>query len=394
MLAKKMKPLVESSSVIREMFEEGKRRSEIYGAENVFDFSLGNPNLPPPEKIKKSIIEVLEEENPVLVHGYMNNSGYEDVRNKVAASIQKKYRLKLSGENIIMTVGAAGGLNVIFKTLLDPGDEVVTFAPYFGEYKSYAANYDGNLVVVPANKETFQPDLKELERRITAKTKIVIVNSPNNPSGVVYTEETIVELSNILEKKEMELGTSIYMLSDEPYRELVYGEVNVPYLPCYYHNAIVGYSYSKSLSLPGERIGYLVIPDSVDDGKNILSGANVANRVLGFVNAPSLIQRAVAKCLDLETDVKFYEKNRNALYEGLITIGYECVKPEGAFYLFMKAPIEDDVEFCKMAKEFNILMVPGTAFECTGYVRLSYCVAHDTILRALPKFKELFERCR
>lgn len=394
MLAKKMKPLVESSSVIREMFEEGKRRSEIYGAENVFDFSLGNPNLPPPEKIKKSIIEVLEEENPVLVHGYMNNSGYEDVRNKVAASIQKKYRLKLSGENIIMTVGAAGGLNVIFKTLLDPGDEVVTFAPYFGEYKSYAANYDGNLVVVPANKETFQPDLKELERRITAKTKIVIVNSPNNPSGVVYTEETIVELSNILEKKEMELGTSIYMLSDEPYRELVYGEVNVPYLPCYYHNAIVGYSYSKSLSLPGERIGYLVIPDSVDDGKNILSGANVANRVLGFVNAPSLIQRAVAKCLDLETDVKFYEKNRNALYEGLITIGYECVKPEGAFYLFMKAPIEDDVKFCKMAKEFNILMVPGTAFECTGYVRLSYCVAHDTILRALPKFKELFERCR
>ena len=390
MIAEKMKGMVAGSSAIRAMFEEGTRMAEQFGAENVYDFSLGNPNVPAPASVKKAIMELLEEEDPVVLHGYTNsNSGYADVRETVAASLNRRFGTSFEGKNIIMTVGAAGGLNVILKTLLNPGDEVITFAPYFGEYRSYVNNYDGVLVEISPDTDTFQPKLAEFEEKITPKTKAVIVNTPNNPTGVVYSENTIKKMAAVMEAKQKEYGTQIYLISDEPYRELVYDGAEVPYLTKYYDNTIVGYSYSKSLSLPGERIGYLVIPDEVADSQMVLSAANVATRILGFVNAPTLQQKVVAKCIDEETDISFYDRNRETLYNGLKDCGFSCIKPEGAFYLFVKSPVEDEKEFCAAAKKYHILMVPGSSFACPGYVRLAYCVSHETIVNALPKFKEL-----
>ncbi|MCF2555461.1 pyridoxal phosphate-dependent aminotransferase [Faecalicatena contorta] len=390
MIAEKMKNMVANSSAIRAMFEEGNRLAKIYGAENVYDFSLGNPNVPAPEAVKKAIIELLDEDDPIVLHGYTNsNSGYADVRETVAASLNERFGTKFEGKNIVMTVGAAGGLNVILKTLLNSGDEVITFAPYFGEYRSYTNNYDGVLVEISPNTENFQPKLDEFEEKITPKTKAVIVNTPNNPTGVVYSEETIKKLAAIMEAKQKEYGTEIYLISDEPYRELVYDGVEVPYLTKYYDNTIVGYSYSKSLSLPGERIGYLVIPDEVTDSETVLAAANVANRILGFVNAPTLQQKVVAKCINEKTDISYYDRNRETLYNGLKECGFECIKPEGAFYLFVKSPVADEKAFCAEAKKHNILMVPGSSFGCAGYVRLAYCVAYETIVNSLPKFKEL-----
>ena len=279
MISKKMENMVANSSAIRAMFEEGNRLAKIYGAENVFDFSLGNPNVPAPEEVKNAIIELLNEEDPIALHGYTNsNAGYADVREAVAQSLNERFGTEFEGKNIVMTVGAAGGLNVILKSLLNPADEVIVFAPYFGEYRSYVSNYDGVLVEVSPDTETFQPKLAEFEEKITAKTKAVIVNTPNNPTGVVYSEETIEKMAEILEKKQKEFGTDIYLISDEPYRELAYDGVEVPYLTKYYANTIVGYSYSKSLSLPGERIGYLVIPSEASDSEDLISAASVATR--------------------------------------------------------------------------------------------------------------------
>nr|MCR5357183.1 pyridoxal phosphate-dependent aminotransferase [Lachnospiraceae bacterium] len=269
------------------------------------------------------------------------------------------------------------------------GDEVITFAPYFGEYKNYVSNYDGVLIEISPNTVDFQPKLDEFETKITNKTKCVLVNSPNNPTGVVYSEATIKALADILERKQKEFGTSIYLVSDEPYRELVYGDIEVPYIPKYYKNTIVGYSYSKSLSLPGERIGYIVIPSEVDDYADVFGAAGVATRILGYVNAPSLMQKVVAKCINEKTDISYYDRNRNTLYEGLVKAGFTCQKPEGAFYLFMKTPTEDDKEFVNAAKKYNILVVPGSTFGCAGYVRIAYCVAYETIVNSLPKFEEL-----
>ena len=391
MISNKMKDLVASSSTIRAMFEEGKRLASIYGEENVFDFSLGNPNVEPPEVVKNTIIEILSEESPNFVHGYMSNSGYEDVRLKIAEFTNKKHNLNLTENNIVMTCGAAGGLNIIFKTLMNPGDEVITFAPYFGEYRAYTNNYDGNLVVVPSNTDTFEPNLEEFENKITSKTKIVIINSPNNPTGVIYSEEVIKSLANILNKKQKEFNSSIYLISDEPYREIVYDDIKVPYLLSYYNNSIIGYSYSKSLSLPGERIGYIVANSNLDDFDIFMQGLNVANRVLGFVNAPSLFQRVIARTLGAEVDVDIYKKNRDLLYNHLTKIGFSCVKPNGAFYLFPKSLIEDDVKFCQDAKKFNLLIVPGTAFGCPGHFRISYCVSYDKIEKSLAAFDKLAE---
>lgn len=390
MIADKMKHMVKNSSAIRAMFEEGNRLAKIYGKENVYDFSLGNPNVPAPQAVKDAIIEILNEENPVVLHGYTNsNAGYEDVREAVAESINEKFGTKFTGKNIVMTVGAAGGLNVAFKILLNPGDEVIVFAPYFGEYRSYTANYDGVLVEISPDTDTFQPKLGELEEKITAKTKAVIVNTPNNPTGVVYSEDTIQKLAAILEAKQKEFGTDIYLISDEPYRELAYDGVEVPYLTKYYANTIVGYSFSKSLSLPGERIGYLVIPDEAADSEDLISAASVATRILGFVNAPTLQQKMVVRCLHEQTDISYYDRNRETLYNGLKECGFTCIKPEGAFYLFVKSPIENEKEFCEAAKKYNILIVPGSSFGCPGYVRMAYCVAYETIVNSLPKFKEL-----
>ena len=393
MIAEKMKGMVANSSAIRAMFEEGNRLAEIYGAENVYDFSLGNPNVPAPQAVKQAMIELLDESDPVVLHGYTNsNSGYADVRQTVAESVNERFGTAFTGENIVMTVGAAGGLNVIFKTLLNLGDEVIAFAPYFGEYRSYTNNYDGVLVEISPNTENFQPKLEEFEEKITPKTKIVIVNTPNNPTGVVYSEETIQKMTEIMEAKQKEYGTDIYLVSDEPYRELAYDGVEVPYLTKYYNNTIIGYSYSKSLSLPGERIGYLVIPDEVADSDDVKSAANVATRILGFVNAPTLQQKVVAKCINEKTDLTFYNRNRETLYNGLIDCGFECIKPQGAFYLFVKSPVENEKAFCEEAKKLHILMVPGSSFACPGYVRLAYCVSYETIVNSLPKFQELAKK--
>ena len=390
MIAEKMKGLVANSSAIRAMFEEGNRLAGIYGAENVFDFSLGNPNVPAPEAVKKAIEDLVENEDPLVLHGYTNsNSGYADVREAVAKSLNERFGTAFEGKNIIMTVGAAGGLNVILKTIINAGDEVLTFAPYFGEYRAYVNNFDGVLVEVSPNTVDFQPKLDEFEQKITPKTKAVIVNTPNNPTGVVYSEETIKKMAAIMEAKQKEYGTEIFLISDEPYRELVYNGAEVPYLTKYYDNTIVGYSYSKSLSLPGERIGYLVIPDEVADSEDMLSAANVANRILGFVNAPTLQQKIVKACLNEKTDISYYDRNREALYNGLKECGFDCIKPEGAFYLFVKSPVENEKEFCEAGKKYNILMVPGSSFACPGYVRLAYCVSYETIVNSLPKFAEL-----
>ena len=290
-----------------------------------------------------------------------------------------------------MTVGAASGLNVILKSILNPGDQVIAFAPYFVEYNSYVRNYDGEMVVISPDTESFMPKFDEFEQKITEKTKAVIINSPNNPTGVIYSEDTIRVLASIMKKKEEEFGTSIVLISDEPYRELAYGGIEVPYVTKYYHNAVVCYSYSKSLSIPGERIGYLVIPDEVDDSEKLITAATIANRVLGSVNAPSLMQKVIKYCIEHEitVDVEAYEKNRNLLYHTLIDYGFSCAKPDGAFYMFVKSPVEDEKDFCETAKKYHVLMVPGSSFACPGYVRISYCVSFDQIERSLPAFKEI-----
>ena len=393
MISEKMKGFVQGSSVIRAMFEEGKKLAAIYGEDKVFDFSLGNPNVPAPAQVNQAIKDIVNEELSVMVHGYMSNSGYEDVRAVIADSLNRRFDTGFRQENIVMTVGAAGGLNVILKSLLNPEDEVIVFAPFFGEYRAYVGNYDGKLLVVPADTKDFQLNLKAFETMITSKTKAVIINNPNNPTGVVYSEQTIKNLAEIMNQKQKEYGTEIFLISDEPYRELVYDGVEAVYLPKYYDNTIVAYSYSKSLSLPGERIGYLVIPDEAVDSEEIQSAANVATRILGFVNAPSLMQRVIGRCVKagITTDIAPYDRNRKLFYDNLKRMGFECVRPEGAFYLFVKTPTKDEMEFVNAAKKYNVLLVPGSAFQCPGYVRISYCVSEDTIRNSLPEFEKLAE---
>ena len=395
MTAKSMMPYVEGNSAIRAMFEEGARLAAQFGRENVYDFSLGNPSVPAPPEVNQAIKDIVDEEDTLLIHGYnQSNSGYEDVRQTVADHLNRLHGTAFTSANIVMTVGAASGLNVAIKTFVDPGEEILAFAPYFVEYGKYAANHGSVLNAVPADTDTFQPNLAELEKMISARTRAVIINSPNNPTGVIYSEETLTKLASILKAKSEEFGAPIYIIADEPYRELAYDGAHVPYVTKFYDNTIVGYSWSKSLSLPGERIGYLVIPSEIEDFENAAAAANIANRVLGYVNAPSLIQRVVARCIDCSTDVAAYDRNRTDLYEGLTKLSYECTKPEGAFYLFVKSPIDDDVEFCNIAKKYNILMVPGKSFACSGYVRLAYCVSHDTIINSLPAFAKLMDEIK
>ncbi|MBO4901354.1 MAG: pyridoxal phosphate-dependent aminotransferase [Lachnospiraceae bacterium] len=391
MICEKMVGLVKGSSAIRAMFEEGQKMAAIYGAGNVYDFSLGNPNVAPPEAVKDAVMDLIQNEDPMRLHGYMSNTGFASTREAVANSLNRKYGTHYDAGNVIMTVGAASGLNVVFRSLLNPGDEVITFAPFFAEYRNYVANYDGVLVEISPDTATFQPKLDEFAEKITARTKCVLVNSPNNPTGVIYSAETYRRMAAILNEKQKEFGTSIYLITDEPYRELVYGDVEVPFVPDFYKNTIVGYSFSKSLSLPGERIGYLVIPSEVDDFADVYGAASVANRILGYVNAPSLFQLVVERCLEETTDISYYERNRNTLYEGLTKLGFQCIKPDGAFYLFMRSPMEDEKAFCEIAKKYHILIVPGSGFGCGGYVRIAYCVAYETIVNSLPAFAKLAE---
>lgn len=392
MISKKMSELVKKSSMIRAMFEEGNRLATLYGRDNVFDFSLGNPNVEAPKEISQAVRELLDTEESTALHGYMENAGFFEVRKTVANKLNKQHNTDFDARNIIMTVGAAGGLNVILKSLFNPGEELLVIAPYFGEYANYASNVDAKLVVVPPNPPSFQPDIEAVKAAITPLTKAIIVNSPNNPTGVIYSEDTIKSLSCALNEKQREYDdTHIYIISDEPYRELVYGGTAVPFIPKYYKNTIIGYSFSKSLSLPGERIGYLVIPREADDSAEIIEAATVANRILGFVNAPSLQQKLIAKCIDAEVNVAAYDRNRELIYNALTEYGFECAKPQGAFYLFIKTPIADDKAFVASAKKYNILIVPGSGFGCAGYARLAYCVSEKTIRASLPAFKKLAE---
>lgn len=391
MISKKIQKALQGNSAIRAMFVEGKQMAAKYGAENVYDFSLGNPATPAPASLNQSIRDLLDEVDSLELHGYMENAGYQDVRAAVAENLNKRFGTSFDFHNIIMTVGAAGGLNIIFKTILDPGDEVIVFAPFFGEYRQYAANFDAQIVTVQPDTETFQPDLADFEAKITEKTKALIVNTPNNPTGVIYKPQTMEQIAAILERKQKEIGHDIYLISDEPYRELVYDGNTQDFLTKYYKNTLVGYSFSKSLSLPGERIGYVVVPNEASDAEDLIRGIEISNRTLGFVNAPSLMQKAVARCLDEKTDVAFYDKNRTMLYEGLTKLGFTCIKPEGAFYLWVKSPVGNEEDFVNEGKKYNILMVKGGAFGCPGYVRLAYCVSHETIERSLPAFEKLAE---
>ena len=395
MVSKRIQKALLGNSAIRAMFVEGKAMAEKYGAENVYDFSLGNPATPAPAALNDSIRDLLDEADKkgaagsLELHGYMENAGYKDVREAIAANLNKRFGTEFDDHNIVMTVGAAGGLNIIFKTVLDPGDEVIVFAPFFGEYRQYAANFDSEIVTVNPDLKTFLPDLNDFEAKITEKTKALIVNTPNNPTGVIYKPETMEAIASILEKKQKEFGHDIYLVSDEPYRELVYDGNKEDFLTKYYKNTIVGYSFSKSLSLPGERIGYVVVPNEASDAEELIRGIEISNRTLGFVNAPSLIQKAVARCLDEKTDVSFYDENRTMLYDGLTELGFTCIKPEGAFYLWVKSPVDNEEEFVEEGKKLHLLMVKGSAFGCGGFVRLAYCVSHETVKNSLPAFEKL-----
>ena len=390
MISEKMIKLTQNNSTIRAMFEEGNRLAALHGRENVYDFSLGNPYFPPPYAVRETIVDTVTNEDAMVLHGYMSNVGYPDVRRSVSDSINKRFGTSFDENNIIMAAGAAGGLNVVLKTLLNPGDEVITISPYFVEYGNYVDNYDGKLIAVPSNSDDFQPDPEAIHAAVTPRTKVVLLNSPNNPTGVIYSEDAITRLAAVLEEKEQEYGTSIYIVSDEPYRELAYDGADVPFLTKFYKNTIVCYSWSKSLSLPGQRIGYILIPSETDDFKLIFDAAGIATRILGFINAPSLMQKVVARCLDEKTDINAYDVNRKLLYKGLKELNFEPVYPQGAFYMWVKTPC-DDKEFVAAAQKYRILVVPGVSFDCPGYVRIAYCVAKKTIEDSMPGFRKLAE---
>lgn len=388
MFSEKIVDNLSRSSWIRAMFEEGAKLAEKYGADNVYDFSLGNPYAEPPKEVTESLKNYILNDSKGI-HRYMNNAGYPEVREKIAKSLQKESGVQLSADNVVMTVGAAGGLNVVFKSILNPGEEVIVFAPYFVEYNFYADNHGGKTVVVPPDVTTFEPDLDAFEKSITPKTKALIINNPNNPTGVIYSEEKLKNIAEILAKKEKEYGTTIFVLSDQPYSEIIYDGAKVPSMLAIFNNSIVVNSFSKSLGLAGERIGYIAASSRIKDIHILMDALTFCNRTLGFVNAPGLFQKVVADSLDAKVETEEYKKRRDFLYENLTRLGFECVKPQGAFYLFPKAFIKDDVEFIKRAINHNLLLVPGSGFGCPGYFRISYCVKFDMIERSISAFEKL-----
>jgi len=391
MIADNILEKISNTSWIRAMFEEGEKLRKLYGADQVYDFSLGNPDLEPPLGTLEALKRLVSADQPGL-HKYMSNAGYQDVRDKIADHVSKESGITLTGRHIIMTCGAAGGLNVVLKTILNPGDEVVIFAPFFPEYLSYIDNHGGKAVISACNKMTFEPDPEDLEKKITPSTKAILLNSPNNPTGVVYSEAILKAIADILESKEKEYQTKILVISDEPYTQLVYDNVSVPSILKIFRNSVIVNSYSKSLALPGERIGYIAVNSSIDNAERLIDGMVLSNRILGFVNAPGLFQRVIAESLDEKVDVSIYKERRDYLYKHLTDLGFSCIEPKGAFYLFPRALIDDDIEFVNHALEYNLLLVPGSGFGFPGHFRISYCVSMKTIENSINAFEALAKK--
>ncbi|MEN8907502.1 MAG: pyridoxal phosphate-dependent aminotransferase [Clostridiales bacterium] len=387
MVSQKLQNNLNNSSWIRAMFEEGEKLVNQFGEENVFDYSLGNPDYEPPYQVLESLKK--HATNGKNIHQYMNNAGYIDVRKQVANKISKEFKNNVPNKNIVMTCGAAGGLNVVLKTILNDSDEVIVFSPYFAEYKFYIDNHNGKFVSVSTDSNTFEPDLKELSKKITSRSKAIIINSPNNPTGIVYSEEILKNLSKVISKKELELGIKILVISDEPYTKLLYDNIKIPHIFSYFNNSVIINSYSKSMALAGERIGYIAVHPKLENLELFMSGLIFANRILGFVNAPSLFQKVIADSLDISIDMKEYQKRRDFLYNNLIELGFNCIKPQGAFYLFPKTPIDDDISFAKHATKYNLLLVPGTGFGCPGYVRIAFCINFSKIKKSIHSFRKL-----
>ena len=380
-----------SRSCIRELFEYGLRQAAVVGKENVFDYSLGNPSIPSPPEVNQAIISTIQEMDSLDIHGYTPAPGAMPARKAIADDLNARFHTSIRGENIFFTCGAAPALISVIRALAVEGAEIMAIAPFFPEYRPFTEQNGASFVVVPADTKSFQISMEAVEARITPHTQAVIINSPNNPSGVVYTRETLSSLGELLTRKSAEYGHPIYIIADEPYRELVYDGVEVPFIPTIYPNTIVCYSYSKSLSLPGERIGYVCVPDQVEDSADVFAAVAGAARAMGHVCAPSLQQLVVARCASVRPDLEAYDRNRNALYDALISYGYECVKPNGAFYMFVKAPGGSAKAFSDKAKEKNLLLVPGDDFGCPEFFRICTCVSYDMIQRSLPVFKELIQ---
>ena len=389
-IAAKIQDAIERSSWIRKMFEEGARLKALHGPDKVCDFSLGNPDLEPPEKFRQVLRSVIAE-SPTGAHGYMPNAGYEETRAAVADYVSREQGVKVESEHLVMTCGAAGALNCIFKALLDPGEEVIVPAPYFVEYGFYADNHGGQIRVV-STREDFTLDPAAIERAIDSKTKVILINSPNNPSGQVYDRNSLQQLGNLLAASSKKMGRTIYLVSDEPYRKIVYDGVEVPSIFEAYPNSIIATSYSKDISLAGERLGYLAVNPQADGVEGLMGGLVLANRILGFVNAPALMQRVVTHLQGACVDVRVYQARRDLFFQGLVDAGYELIKPRGAFYLFPKSPIADDVSFVRLLQEENILVVPGSGFGSPGHFRIAYCVGKKTIESAMPGFARARQR--
>lgn len=394
MINEKMMGLGKKRSVIREIFEYGNKRRQEIGKENVYDFSLGNPSIPAPESVKEAMLSLLNEKDPIALHGYTSAQGDAGVRTAIAEDINKRFGANATPDLLYMTCGAAASLTISLNAVVNSGDEVIVLAPFFPEYTVFIEKAGAKCQVVKCREEDFQIDFTALERAVNKNTKAIIVNSPNNPCGVVLNKQTIEKLADLLNKKQAEYGTQIYIIADEPYRELVYGDVEVPYIPNFYNNTLVCYSFSKSLSLPGERIGYIFVSPKVQNCGDVYAAVCGAGRALGFVCAPSMLQYTVAKCLGQTGDLAVYKENRDIFYKNLTEYGYTLAKPDGAFYLFLKSPEKDANAFCEKAKKYEILIVPGDDFGFPGYVRISYCVATDTIKNSLPGFKNLMEEYR
>lgn len=391
MNTERMRELGEKRSVIRELFEYGNRRKSEIGAENVFDFSIGNPNVPAPKEFSKELCRLIEETDPVFLHGYTSASGDILARKAIASNLNERFGTDFCAENLYLTCGAAASLTISLSSVVNSGDEVILFAPFFPEYTVFVEAAGGKSVIVPCNEPDFQIDLKKFENSISEKTSAVIINSPNNPSGTVFSEECIKNLCKILSAAEEKFRRKIYLISDEPYRELVYDNIKLPFIADYYNDTIICYSWSKSLSLPGERIGYILVSPKNSNWKSLYSTICGSGRALGFVCAPAIFQHMIPKCIEMTSDISVYEKNRDILYKALTEMGFNAVHPDGAFYLFVKSPEPDAKAFSEKAKKYELLIVPSDDFGIDGFVRISYCVSTEQIKRSLPAFKKLAE---